>query len=169
MRSASIFVCFAISAIAGILCSSATAASDQKLVMGYIERVQILPENLRLKAKLDTGAHTSAIDATRLIRFERNGQPWVRFTVSDRKGKTATFERPTIRVVRVRRSDSPTTTRPVVMLVLCLGGKYRHEAVTLTNRSHLSTSVLIGRSMLQGRYLVHSARKFTSKKDCFDL
>ena len=168
MRSVQIFFCFAILTVAGFLNIPGSAWSGEKLVMGYIETVQVLPENLKLRAKLDTGAHTSAIDARDITRFERDGGPWVRFNVSDRKGKTATFERPMIRVVRVRRSDTPTTTRPVVMLVLCLGGQYRHEAVTLTNRSHLSTPVLIGRSMLRDRFLVHAARKYTSKKHCFD-
>ena len=156
----------AIACAVGVLGNVATANSNEKRILGWVEKVRILPENLILTAKLDTGANTTTVHASGLTEFERNGRPWVRFSIPDRSGNTAMFERPVVRVVRVRRSDSATTTRPVVMLVICVGNRFREEAVTLTNRSHLNYPVLLGRSAMEGRIIVSSSRKFTFKPDC---
>lgn len=153
-------------AVACLAGAATPGYGDSPRTMGWVEKVTVLPENLVLTAKLDTGAQTSALDAPRHKRFERDGKPWVRFTVNDRRGRTAVFERPVIRAVRVSRSDTATQTRPVIMLALCLDGMYREEAVTLTNRSHLSTPLLIGRSMMSGRFLVNPWRKNLAKQKC---
>jgi hypothetical protein len=150
----------------GLLAPAAAVHGDEKPVLGWVESVRILPENVRLTAKLDTGADTSSIDAAQPTAFERDGRPWIRFSISDYKGKPTVFERPVIRIVRVKRSETVTVTRPVVMLALCLGGKFREEAVTLADRSHLRYRVLIGRSALAGRFLENPSLKFTTRPDC---
>lgn len=150
--------------VAGLLAAAAHGAEKPQL--GWIELVRFLPENLIVTAKLDTGADTSSLDARDLTQFERGGRPWVRFSVSNHKGDTTVFERPVVRVVRIKRSETKTTTRPVVMLAICLGGKFREEPVTLTDRSHLSYRVLIGRSVMAGRFLENPALKFTTRPDC---
>ena len=151
----------------GLLAPAAAVHGDEKPVLGWVESVQILPENVRLSAKLDTGADTSSIDAAQLTPFERDGRPWIRFSISDRKGKPTIFERPIIRIVRVKRSETVTVTRPVVMLSVCLDGKFREEAITLADRSHLVYPVLIGRSAMAGRFLENPSLKFTTRPNCF--
>lgn len=143
-----------------------SAEGDDLVELGWLEYVRILPENMVLKAKLDTGANTSAISAKQITRFERDGRPWVRFNVSDRKGAEVEFERPITRVVRVKRSDDPAKARPVVLLTICLAGRFREESFTLANRAHLNYVVLIGRTVLSQRFLVVPARKYTHKPDC---
>jgi hypothetical protein len=150
-----------------VLPARRTAADGaEKPELGWVETVRILPENLVLSAKLDTGADTSSIGATNLTEFDRDGRPWIRFSVTGRKGSATEFERPVVRTVRIKRSETETTTRPVVMLALCLGGKFREEAVTLTDRSRLVYPVLIGRSAMAGRFLENPSRKFTTRPDC---
>jgi hypothetical protein len=166
MRRTRLILFSAVACAISFLGNVVTAYSSEKRVLGWVEKVQILPENLILNAKLDTGANTTSVDASRITEFERNGRPWIRFSISDRSGNTGMFERPLVRVVRVRRSDSPTTSRPVVMLAICVGSKFREEAVTLTNRSHLRHPVLLGRSAMEGRIIVNPSRKFTFKPDC---
>lgn len=143
-----------------------SAYGAEKLELGWVEKAQLLPENLVLDAVLDTGANSTSIDATNITRFERGGRPWIRFSVSDRKGDTATFERPVVRAVRIKKSDIDATTRPVVMLAICLAGRFREEAVNITDRSHLRYPLLIGRAAMAGRFLVNPSRKFTSVPDC---
>lgn len=142
------------------------AAGSGPRPLGWAEHVMVLPEMLKLKAKLDTGAQTTSIDALKIARFEQNGRPWVRFSIVDRAGNAAVLERPVVRTVKVKRSGLKGLNRPVVMLALCLGGTFRDVAVTLSNRSNLRYPLLIGRSAMEGRFLVDSARKYTTKQDC---
>ena len=135
-------------------------------VMGWVEHVEILPGGLKITAKLDTGASTSSIDVARYQEFRRAGKAWVRFEVLDRKGASFRFERPVIRVSRIRRSDAPTVVRPVVELGVCLGGVYRNTQVNLADRAHLNHSMLIGRRFLKANIVVDPARKFTSQPRC---
>lgn len=135
-------------------------------VMGWVEPVEILPSGLKIFAKLDTGASTSSIDAARYEEFKRAGKTWVRFDVLDRKGGSFRFERPVVRVSRIRRSDAPTVIRPVIELGVCLGGVYRKTQVNLADRAHLSHPMLIGRRFLKAKILVDPSRKLTSEPRC---
>lgn len=168
MRSTIPYLFFASAIAAGSLGAPGPARAGEPHILGWAERVQVLPENLILRGKLDTGAHTTSIDAQRVSWSERDGRPWVRFSLSDRKGREQVLERPVVRVVRIMRSGIPTVVRPVVLLSLCLGGKFREEAVTLANRSHLRYPLLIGRSTMTGKFIVDSSRKYTAKRACFD-
>ncbi len=115
---------------------------------------------------MDTGAKTTSIDAADIVEFSRGGKKWVRFNVSDRKGRTVTFERPVFRIARIRRSEMKTTSRPVVKLPLCIGSFLREVEVNLAKRTHLNYPLLVGRSAMTGKVLVDSSRKFTKDPMC---
>lgn len=91
--------------LAALLGTPALPASAEPRIYGWVENGLLLPENLPVKAKLDTGAQTSSLDAKDLRRFERDGEPWVRFTVEvkeEGKNRRVTFERKVVRDVKVR-------------------------------------------------------------------
>jgi len=134
--------------------------------VGWIENVTVLPEKLTLKAKLDTGAGTTSMGASDITRFEQHGRPWVRFAIRDQRGNAAVLERPIVRTVKVKRSGLEDEDRPVVLLALCLGGEFRDVPVTLSDRSNLVYTLLMGRSSMAGRFLVDASRKFTAKQSC---
>ncbi len=142
------------------------AYGREKRELGWVENARILPENIRLSAKLDTGANTTSLGVEQLTRFERKGRPWVRFRLTDKKGQTFIFERPVIRTVRVNRSQAQTRDRPVVMLTICMAGEFSDESVTLATRSHLLYPLLIGRASLVGRFLVNPSRTRTHPTKC---
>lgn len=162
-RALYLFV-FCITGAAGGL-THALAASVPRAV-GWVERVLVLPEELTLDAMLDTGTQTTSIGASDITRFEQHGRPWARFAITDRLGNAAVLERPIIRTVKVKRSGLEDENRPVVLLALCLDGEFRDEAVTLSDRSKLSYTLLIGRSAMAGRFKVDSSRQYTAKRDC---
>ena len=60
-----------------MLADANNAGSQEKRIVGWIERVKICPENNVFKAKLDTGSNNSSLDATKIIEFERYGKKWV--------------------------------------------------------------------------------------------
>lgn len=162
-RALYLFV-FCIAGAAGGL-THPSAASGPRAV-GWVEHVLVLPEKLTLKAKLDTGAQTTSVGASDITRFEQHGRPWVRFAITDRLGNAAVLERPVVRTLKVKRSGSEDENRPVVLLALCLGGEFRDEAVTLSDRSNLLYTLLVGRSAMAGRFIVDSSRKYTAKQGC---
>ena len=168
MRLRKISLGAGLTCLAVLFLGSALAQANEPRVMGWIEAVTILPQNLTLSAKLDTGAKTSSLDVRRFTEFRRDGRPWVRFDVSDRNGGKATFELPVVRVARIRRSESVTTSRPVVMMPLCLGGIYQSVEVNLANRSNLRHPMLIGRSAMTDKVIVDPSRTNTAKPNCRD-
>ena len=56
-----------------------TEKPGAKIIIGAVEKVRLLPPNVVLKARIDTGAKTTSIDAQNIIPFERDGKEWVRF------------------------------------------------------------------------------------------
>lgn len=134
-------------------------------IMGWIENIALYPGGLELAAKLDTGARTSSVDVSGYEKFSRDGRQWVRFRVANRNGASVGFERPVVRIARIRRSEGKTVERPVVMLGLCLGTHYRDVEVNLAKRSHLNYAMLIGRSSMEG-IAVDPSRKFMADATC---
>jgi len=140
-------------------------AEDRK-VIGYIEQVLILPENIRFMAKIDTGARTSSMDVRSFTEFEREGLPWVRFEITNGEGKNITLERQVVRSSKVRRAGAEKETRPVVHLGICLGGKFKNAEVNLNDRHGMSYRLLIGRVYLGERFFVDASAKNLAVPDC---
>ncbi len=124
----------------------------------------------RLKAKIDTGARTSALHAVNLRPFETNGLEWLAFTVEPhvRGGSDhAAIEcrAPLWDRRAVRNSGGSVESRYVIKTALAIGGRQFEIEVTLTNRSDMGFEMLVGRTALRtGRLFVHPARSFVQGK-----
>ena len=150
------------------LAPSASAKSEvgEKLVMGWLETVFLQPMNLHATAKLDTGAKTSSVHASKIEHFTKGGTPWVRFEFVASKGKDAIkIERPLVRKAVIKERLSRSSTREVVMLSICKNGKEYETEFTLNDRSNFNYPMLLGRSFLAGVALVDSAETFLFKAD----
>ncbi|HJQ06111.1 MAG TPA: RimK/LysX family protein [Nocardioides sp.] len=116
-----------------------------------------------VKAKLDTGARTSALHAFDLVEFERDGVPWVRFSIHPWQ-KTAddarTVELPVHDRRTVRSSTGHVQQRYVVRMRLELLGRTVTAEVTLTRRDAMGFRLLIGREALRQGFLVDSGRSY---------
>jgi len=124
-----------------------------------------LPElcDIPVKAKIDTGARTSAIHAWNIKRFEKDGAPWVSFELhpvqKDNRTRIACTA-PIHDVREVRSSDGATQTRIVIRTRLKLGGRSWPIELTLARRDQMGFRMLIGRTALKRRVLIDPAKSF---------
>ena len=58
-------------------------AAFAKEVIGWVENVGVSSSNAIIKAKIDTGADSSSLHCECNTPFERDGEQWVKFTVTD--------------------------------------------------------------------------------------
>lgn len=134
------------------------AADENKQIAGWVERIRMLPEQTLTLAKLDTGAKTSSIHAEEIERFERGGQPWVRYTLVLKASKTLTHrvprESPIVRRVYIKDHDRQSDARPVVELEFCMDGRRHSARFSLVDRGAFLYSVLLGREFLAGSFVV---------------
>jgi hypothetical protein len=114
-----------------------------------------------VRAKVDTGARTSSLHATRLHHYEVNGEDWVRFTVPARKGRPAhRVEAPLAGVKSVTSSNGETQKRFFVHTRLRIGEKTFSAEVTLSNRSQMGYAMLVGRTALLRRFNVDVSKSW---------
>ncbi|MFD0806273.1 ATP-dependent zinc protease [Nocardioides caeni] len=141
-----------------------SSPSTTATVAGWREWVR-LPELgvEHVKAKLDTGARTSALHAFDLEEFERDGVDWVRFSVHPWQ-RSAEDEVPVECPVHDRRSVRSSTghlqERIVILTEVELVGRTVRTEVTLTRRDEMGFRMLIGREALRQGFLVDSGRSY---------
>ena len=129
--------------------------------IGQVEYVDILPEGIRQKARIDTGAETTSIDALDIEYFERDGKSWVKFKVIHRRsGNVTEFTKSIVRNVLIKRHGAKNDRRPVVKMTLAIGSIKKKIEVSLTDRSKFEFPVLIGRNFLYGDIMVDVSNKF---------
>jgi hypothetical protein len=148
-----------------VVCGMAQA----KEVVGWIEHVKVYPGAVLVAAKVDTGAQTSSVDCHCITPIERGGRKYVSFTVHGVDGKIRKFEKPVVRVARVKQHNGGSQQRYVVELGICLAGTYRVREVTLTDRENFRYPVLVGRNFLGRDFLVDPSAKNITRPDCGDL
>ncbi len=69
-----------------LLSSTQSHAGTRKLeIVGWVENALLVGPDINLKAKLDTGAETSSLDAVIIKKFRQRGKRWVRFRTTDRQ------------------------------------------------------------------------------------
>lgn len=113
-----------------------------------------------IKAKLDTGARSSAIHAFDLTEWTTDGQSWVRFSIHpwQRSDDDAVeLTRPVLDRRSVRSSNGGVEERSVVSLDITLLGRTITTEMTLSNRDEMGFRLLIGREALRQGFLVDSA------------
>ena len=148
------------------LAPSYQSVADSKVVIGWVESAMLHTHDIALKAKIDTGADKTSLHATNLKIFRKMGKDWVRFELEDEREHVHTIERPVARYTSIKRRGVTSQERPVVLFKICLDSKLREVEVNLTNRDRYNYKLLIGRSYLEGLFLVDSDRMYTAKPTC---
>lgn len=135
-----------------------------QFTIGWREWVE-LPDldGARMKAKIDTGARTSAVHAWKIQPFERDGEQWVRFELHPNQ-KDNNFRIPCEAVIAderlVRSSNGQVSKRYVIRTRLKLGSRTWPIDLTLSRRDEMGFRMLLGRTALRGRTLIDAAASF---------
>ena len=149
------------------------SVAEEREVVGWLEMSRIYPGDLKIRAKMDTGAKSSSLHAPDLIQFERDGKSWVRFSISDKnkrdEEKKVTIEREISQVIKIKRKEGGADERLVIQIGICIGNIYKEVKVNLVDRSHFNYQLLIGRDDLAENFnvFVNPAATFTKKPKCF--
>jgi hypothetical protein len=116
-----------------------------------------------IKAKVDTGARTSALHAYRIEPFRRGGALWIRFELHPIQRSDAmkvTCEARAIDERTVRNSGGGVERRYIIKTLLELGDERWPIELALTNRDQMGFRMLLGRTALEGRALIEPGRSF---------
>jgi hypothetical protein len=137
-----------------------------KVEIGWCELVDIPSLGLsRVHAKMDSGAATSSIHASRVKPIMRDGNLWVEFWFRLNAGeKPKRYEASVIDRRVVRSSNGLREERYVIEAQLCLGKLCWQGQLTLANRRSMAFPLLIGRRALRRGFLVNSGRRWTLGK-----
>jgi hypothetical protein len=117
----------------------------------------------QIKAKVDTGARSSALHAFNLETFQQDGHEMVRFTVHpmQRSGdKAVVTEAKVLEYRSVRSSGGQQTRRPVILTLVQLLGLTWQIELTLAARDEMGFRMLLGREAIRRQMVVDPGRSY---------
>ncbi len=129
-----------------------------KLLVGWHEWCQLPKLHLpAIKAKVDTGAKTSALHAFNIKPFRRKGVLYVRFHIHPIQSNNDVTVESVCRVVDQRRitsSNGHNENRYVIITPITMGGMSWEIELTLSNRDPLKFRMLLGREALRKQVII---------------
>lgn len=135
-------------------------------IIGWREWIALPGLNIpAIKAKIDTGARTSALHALNIEAFKAGGRQKVRFRVRplQRKKKVLlSCETDILERRIVSDSGGHRELRYVICSDVILGDLLWPIEITLTSRDTLKFRMLLGRTALRERFIVDPARSYTT-------
>jgi hypothetical protein len=139
----------------------------EKKIIGRKEKIT-LPELglMSVWAKIDTGAFTSSLHAEHIREEVLDGKKLLKFEIlmaghKNFTGKTLSFE--DYRQKKVKNSFGQAETRYLIVTKIKLAGETFAAEFTLSDRSSMKNSILLGRKILRDRFLVDVNRINLSK------
>ncbi len=132
------------------------------VILGEVEMVFIDPPGRWMRARMDTGAALSSLNAYDITEVEKDGSLWVCFNMANALDtEDIILELPVERVVAVRQGNrSEIQNRYIVLLDTVLGELELKGEFSLADRRSMTYPVLIGRNLLSGNALVDVSRQY---------
>ncbi len=115
-----------------------------------------------IKAKLDTGARTSALHTHTLDIDTKDGMPSVQFSVHPlhKSDRLVECRAPMIDERWVTDSGGHRELRPVIRTMVQLGTEIWSVEMTLTRRDNMRFHMLLGRTAMRGRLQIDSGQSY---------
>ncbi|NNL75627.1 MAG: ATP-dependent zinc protease [Desulfobacterales bacterium] len=137
---------------------------QDKLIIGWREWLALPDLGIQaVKAKIDTGARTSALHTSGLEPFDKGGILRVKFGIHPlqrRKDIQVNCVADVVDRRRVTSSDGKSEMRYVIRTFVALGEIRWPIDLTLTNRRSMRFRMLLGRAAISGFLLVDPARSY---------
>jgi len=137
-----------------------------KEIIGAIEWLYLDPPGRHYRARIDSGAETSSLSASNIVEFERDSDDWVRFTFQHNpEEEPIELELPVKRVILIRQPSTVEAERRVVVEIdIRLGAELQTTEFALTDRSHMTYPMLLGRAFLMDIYVLDVSRSYTHER-----
>lgn len=136
----------------------------EKLIVGSEEWCSFPTLNIpAIKARVDSGAKTSALHAINIVAFDRDGEKWVKFDINPLQNNGKTVIHCEAKVVdrrTVKSSSGSRESRYVIKTRIDFGNHFWEIELTLTNRDSMGYRMLLGREAMSGRVLVDPEQHF---------
>ena len=133
-------------------------------LLGWREWVGLPDLNIaKIKAKVDTGARSSALHAFMLDPYKKGNEEWIMFAIHPEQGNTNLIvecHAPIKDRRIVSDSGGHKQRRYVIETQLRLGQTSLKAEVTLTNRDSMLFRMLLGRTALSHHYLIAPNESF---------
>lgn len=142
--------------------------SNQLPILGWREWVALPGLNLPpIKAKIDTGARTSALHAFFVEPYTQDNQEWVRFGIHPHQhdnDQVIECHAPIKDQRVVSDSGGNKQQRYVIETQLVIGTLLYTAEITLTNRDTMRFRMLLGRTAMNGRFIINPASSYQRGK-----
>ena len=139
----------------------------EPLVIGWREWIGLPALGIAgIKAKIDTGARTTALHAEDVERRPHpDGTVWLAFTVPAGPGHgSLRVEAPMVEEREVRNTSGIPSARPVIRTTVSLDRRRWSIEITLADRAEMGFDVIVGRTAIRRRnILVHPGRSFLAR------
>ena len=147
-------------AIIALGAGGAFAEAKEKIRLGGVENVVLLPWGVLMPARIDTGAATSSLDA-RNLTIKGNT---VEFNLPQQYGGRK-IRLPLDKWKTVKTSEARER-RPVVFIEMCIGSKRVRTRVNLNDRSKVKYPLIIGRNTLSHDFVVECSTSYCAEPSC---
>jgi len=139
--------------------------SSKVIIIGWREWLSLPELGIPpIRAKIDTGARTSAIHAFKIEPFDNNGEAWVRFYLHPYKKRheyVVMCEAAIIEQRNITDSGGHREQRYVIATQVNMGEHFLKIELSLTNRANMRYLMLLGRTALREAHLaVDSAHSY---------
>lgn len=139
-----------------------------KKILGWREWVSLPKLGIKkIKAKIDTGARTSALHASNIAMVSAGKKKRIRFVIHPKQKNPhpeIIAEAPMMDHRKIKGSHGQVSERPVIQTTLELGKERWPIELTLVNRDLMGFRLLIGREAIKKRFVIDAEHSYLGRK-----